>query len=130
MNINSVRNKFESVRAAISNYVDIFIAVKSLLTVLFAVDGFHKSRSILVFVRLYLLFRQLTKHQISSNIQALVFEINLRKEKWFFLSLYRPPSQNCQYFLYSLQILISIQAFMTIIWCQVILIWFLLMRSF
>ena len=32
---------------------------------------------------------QLTKHKISSDIQALVFEINLRKEKWFFLSIYK-----------------------------------------
>ena len=51
--------------------------------------------------------RQLTKHEISSDIQALVFEINLRKEKWFFLSIYKPPSQNCQYFLDSLHNIID-----------------------
>ena len=47
-------------------------------------------------------YRQLTKHEISSDIQALVFEINLRKEKLFFLSIYKPLLQNCQYFLDSL----------------------------
>ena len=51
--------------------------------------------------------RQLTKHEISSDIQALVFEINLRKEKWFFLSIYKPPLQNCQYFLDSLHNIID-----------------------
>ena len=102
MNINSIRNKFDSVRADISNYVHIFIAVESFLTTQFAVDGFHKIGGILNFVRLYLPLRQLTKYKIYSNIQALVFEINLRKAKWFFLSLYKPPSQNYQYFLYSL----------------------------
>ena len=51
--------------------------------------------------------RQLTKHEISSDIQALVFEINLRKEQWFFLSIYNPPSQNCQYFLDSLRNIID-----------------------
>ena len=27
------------------------------------------------------------------------FEINLRKEKWVFVSIHEPPSQNNQYFL-------------------------------
>ena len=51
--------------------------------------------------------RQSTKHEISSHIQALVFEIDLRKEKWFFLSIYKPPSQNCQYFQDSLHDIID-----------------------
>ena len=115
LNINSIRNKFDSVRAAIVNYVDILIAAetkinKSFPTAQFAIDGFHKpfrlnatdkSGDLLVYVRSYLLLRQflplrqLTKHEISLGIQALVFEINLRKEKWLFLSIYKPPSQNC-----------------------------------
>ena len=32
-------------------------------------------------------------------IQAIPFEINLRKEKWLVISIYRPPSQNSEYFL-------------------------------
>ena len=35
-------------------------------------------------------------------MQPLAFEINLRKEKWFFLSIYKSPLQNCQNFLDSL----------------------------
>ena len=84
LNINSIRNTFDSVRAAID-----------------------KSGGLLVYVRSYLPLRQLTKHEISSDIQALVFEINLRKEKWFFLSIYKPPSQNCQYLLDSLHNIID-----------------------
>ena len=112
LNINSIRNKFGSVRAALVDYVDIFIAAETKInesfpTAQFAIDAFHKhlrldvtdkSGSLLVYVRSYLTLRQLTKHKISSDIQALVFEKNLRKEKWFFLSIYKPPSQNCQYF--------------------------------
>ena len=112
-NINSIRNKFDSVRAAIVNYVDIVIAAETKInesfpTAQFAIDGFHKplrldatdkSGILLVYVRSYLPLRQLTKHEMSSDIQALVFEINLRKKKRFFLSIYKPPSQNCQYFL-------------------------------
>ena len=101
LNINSIRNKFDSVRTAIVNYVDIFIAAEtkineSFLTAYFSIDGFHKPLRVdatdkrgclLVYVRSYLPLRQLTKHEISSDIQALVFEINLRNEKWFFLSI-------------------------------------------
>ena len=95
MNINSIRSKFDSVRAALVDYVNIFIAAEtkineSFLTAQFAIYGFNKplrldvtdkSGGLLVYVRSYLPLRQLTKHKISSNIQALVFKINLRKEK-------------------------------------------------
>ena len=121
LNISSIRNKFGSVREAIVNYVDIFIAAETKInesfpTAQFAIDGFHKplrldatdkSGGLLVYVRSYLPLRQLTKHEISSDMQALVFEINLRKEKWFFLSIYKPPSQSCQYFLDSLHDIID-----------------------
>ena len=48
---NSVRNKFDGVRAALVNYVDIFIAAEtkineSLPNVQFAIDGFHKPLSL------------------------------------------------------------------------------------
>ena len=58
----------------------------------FAIDGFHKrlrldvtdkSGGLLVYVSSYLPLRQLTKHKISSDNQALAFEINLRKEECF-----------------------------------------------
>ena len=47
LNINSIRNKLDSVRAAIVNYVDVFIAAdtkinKSFPTAQFAVDRFCK----------------------------------------------------------------------------------------
>ena len=33
-----------------------------------------------------------------NNIQITPFELNLRKEKWLFVSIYKPPLQNNQYF--------------------------------
>ena len=44
---NSIRNKFDSVRAAIVNYVDTFIAAETKInvsfpTAQFAIDGFYK----------------------------------------------------------------------------------------
>ena len=40
-------------------------------------------------------------------IQAIPFEINLRKEKWLVISIYRAPSQNREYFLNSLTKIIN-----------------------
>ena len=34
-----------------------------------------------------------------NSIQAIPIEINLRKEKWLVISIYRPPKQNSEYFL-------------------------------
>ena len=121
LNINSIRNKFGSVRAALVNYVDIFIEAETKIkesfpTAQFAIDGFHKplrldvtdkSGVLLVYVRSYLPLRQLITHKISLEIQALVFEINMRKEMQFFLSIYKSPSQVCQYFLDSLHNIID-----------------------
>ena len=47
MNINSIRNKFDSVRAAIVHYIDILIAAEtkiheSFATAQFTIDGFQK----------------------------------------------------------------------------------------
>ena len=36
--------------------------------------------------------------KLSNDIQVIPFELNLRKEKWMFMCIYRPPKQNNQYF--------------------------------
>ena len=93
LNITSIRNKFDNVRAAIVNYVDIFITAQTKIsesfpTAQFAIDGFHKplrldatnkSGGLLVYVRSYLPLHQLTKQNIFGH-QALVLKIN-EKEK-------------------------------------------------
>ena len=39
------------------------------------------------------------KYEIKyKSIQIITFEINLRKEKWLVVSIYRPPLQNSEYF--------------------------------
>ena len=40
----------------------------------------------------------LTKFKLPNNIQIIPFELNLRKVKCFFVSIYKPPLQNNQYF--------------------------------
>ena len=41
----------------------------------------------------------LTKFKLTNNIQIIPFQLNLRKDKWLFDSIYKPPLQNNQYFL-------------------------------
>ena len=41
------------------------------------------------------------------SIQAILFELNLRKEKWLVISIYRPPSQDSEFFLNSLTVILD-----------------------
>ena len=41
------------------------------------------------------------------NTQIIPFELNLRKEKWMFICIYRPPVQNKQYFLENLSMIVD-----------------------
>ena len=65
----------------------------------------------------YLLFlpsRRLTNYTTPKDIQIILFELNLRKEKWMFMCIYKPPAQNKQYFLENLSMIVDhILAFMT-----------------
>ena len=97
------------VRPALVNYVDIFIAAGTKInepfpTTQFSKWWFHKplrldftdkSGSPLVYVRSKLPLRHSAKHEISSNIQALAFELKFITEKWFFVIICKPTSQNC-----------------------------------
>ena len=67
---------------------------KSFPTAQLIIEGFHKplrldisdkSGGLLFYIRSHLLSRQLTKFKIPSDIKAIPFEVNMRKEKWFFL---------------------------------------------
>ena len=43
--------------------------------------------------------KMLTKFKLPNNIQIMLFELNLRKDKWLFVSIYKQPLQNNQYLL-------------------------------
>ena len=59
----------------------------------------HRSGRLLVYIKASLPSKILSKFKLSINIQIIPFEINLRKEKWLFVGIYKPPSQSNQYFL-------------------------------
>ena len=61
-----------------------------------------KQGGLLVYIKSHLPSRLLSIHNTANVIQVIPFELNLRKEKWMFMCIYRPPKQNNQYFLENL----------------------------
>ena len=54
-----------------------------------------------------MLSRLLSNHISPKDIQAIPFELNIRKGKWMFVFIYRPPKQDSQYFLGNLSLIID-----------------------
>ena len=112
LNINYSRNKFENLCELVAGNVDILCIAETKLdpsfpNSQFLIPGFHKplrmdvsSRrgGLLVSIKSSLPSKMLTKFKLSNNIQMIPFELNLRKNKWLFVSIYKPPLQKNQYF--------------------------------
>ena len=49
----------------------------------------------------------MSNFKLPENIQVTPFELNLRKEKWLFVSDYKPPLQSNNYFLDTLNDLLD-----------------------
>ena len=109
LNINSVRNKFENLIEIINENVDIFTITETKLdgsfpTAQFEIKGYYspfrfditnKNGGLLVYIKSSIPSRKLSCDDICNSIQAIPFEINLRKEKWLVISIYLPPLQDC-----------------------------------
>ena len=65
----------------------------------YRLDISDRKGGLLDYIKFHLLSRLLKNFDIPSNIQIIPFELNLRIEKWMFMCIYIPPSQNKQYFL-------------------------------
>ena len=118
----SVRNMFKNMSSLISEDVDILIVGQTKLDpsfpkAQFLIPGFHhpfrydinrQSGGLLVYVKGSIPARVLTSFSTPADTQIIVFEINLRKEKWLFVGIYKPPSLNSQYFLDTLIFILTI----------------------
>ena len=112
LNINSIRNKFENLCELVAGNVDILCIAETKLdpsfpNSQFLIPGFHKPLRIdlssrrgelLVYIKSSLPCKMLTKFKLPNNIQIIPFELNLRKDKWLFVCIYKPPLLNDQYF--------------------------------
>ena len=61
-------------------------------------DVSSRGGGFLVYIKSSLPSKMLTKLKLRNNIQIIPFELNLRKDKQLFVSIYKPPLQNNQYF--------------------------------
>ena len=121
VNINSVRNKFTDFQEIINGNVDVVSTAETKIDASFssdqfALEGYHspyrldissRNGAILVYVKSSIPSRCMSCENLCDSIQAVPFEINLRKEKWLVISIYRPPSQNSEYFLNNLTVMID-----------------------
>ena len=60
-------------------------------------DVSSRRGGILVYIKSSLPSKMLTKFKLPNNFQITPFELNLREDKWLFVSIYEPPLQNNQY---------------------------------
>ena len=111
--MNSIRNKFSDLQKIVSGNVDIVSIAETKLdgsfpSAQFFWEGYKapyrldvnsRSGGLLLYVKSSIPSRLLQCGNICSSIQAIPIEINLRKEKWLMISIYRPPTQNSEYFL-------------------------------
>ena len=112
LNINSIRNKIESLRLLISDNVDILIVAETKIdrtfpSSQFYINGFKEpfrfdrdknGGGLLIYVREGVPAKLKTDFKLPSNIECGIIEINLNKKKWLLLGIYRPPSQQEEYF--------------------------------
>ena len=105
LNINLIRNKMGSLQEVVMEIVD-NLAIpetkidESFPTAQFLLVGLHisywldkspKSGGILVYVKSLILSHHLNFLYLPFEIQAIPFKLNLRKEKWLVIPIYRPP---------------------------------------
>ena len=96
LNVNSIRNKFHSIKSLIADNVDILMLSEtkvddSFPTSQFLIDGFSKpfrldrcsnGGGIFLYVRDDISSNLLTQYKIEDNIECLYVEVNIRKKKW------------------------------------------------
>ena len=111
--IKTVRNKFTDLQTIMNGNVDIVSIAETKLgasfsSAQFTLEGYRtsyrldlndKSNGIFIYAKSSIALRCLSYEELCISIQDILFEINLRKEKWLVISVYRPSLQNSEYFL-------------------------------
>ena len=104
LNINFIRYKFEEIKFFCMYNADNLLIGETKLDSSFPdaqffievynkplrLDVSGRSGGLLAFTKPHLPIRQLTKLKIPMHIQIIIFELNLRKEIWLVISVYKP----------------------------------------
>ena len=115
LNINSIPNKFDGIMDLVATNLDISLISEmkidsSFPEAQFLYDGYatphRKDRilgggaggGLLMYVNESIPSRTLNIHNIPNDMEILCVEINLKKQKWVLIGIYRPPNMNLTYF--------------------------------
>ena len=112
LNINSIPNKFDGIMDTVKDHLDIFLISETKIDDTFPESQFHcqgyskpfrRDRSLvtgglLLYINEDIPSIQKNDHSIPNDIEIICVEINLRKQKWLIIGIYRPPSMNPTYF--------------------------------
>ena len=116
ININSLRNKFESLSMLIKGNFNILVVNETKIdgsfpAQQFAIDGYalpyridgtSSSGGTIIYVREDIPCRKLTTHTPRNNLEGIILEINLRKTKWLLFGGYNNNKLHIKTFLQSL----------------------------
>ena len=108
ININSIRNKLDDLSTIVSNNIDVLCIAETKLDNSFPepqffLKGYKKpyrlavsdsSGGLLTYVNSDIPSTRLTSYTFPKDIQCLVIELNLLKQKWLVFSIYRNPAQD------------------------------------
>ena len=113
LNINSIPHKFDSIMEIVKNHLDIFLISetkidKTFIDTQFYCEGFSKpyrkdrilgGGGLLLYINEDIPSAQKLGHPNPDDSEIMCVEINLRKQKWLIIGIYRPPSKNLNNFL-------------------------------
>ena len=108
LNINSIRNKFEALKAMLIDNLDVLVITESKLdssfpTNQFCMGGFSppfrldrtaNGGGVLIYVRNNIACKELIAHPPLKNVEGIFLELNLKRCKWLVFGDYNPSKGN------------------------------------
>ena len=113
ININSIKNKFDSFKLWVKGNIDIIVVTETKLDdsftkQQFAIEGYHLPYSrhrdvtgggVMIFVREDIPCREIINNHVSENMEGIFLEISTRKQKWLLFGGYCNNKANIVTFL-------------------------------
>ena len=113
LNINSIPKKFDGIMDLVAKNLDVFLISETKIDPSFPESQFffqgyskphRKDRCLggggmLMYVNENIPSCNLKGHTIPDDVEIMCVEINLKKQKWILMGIYRPPNMNEMYFL-------------------------------
>ena len=115
LNVNSLRNKFESVELLIKEHIDICLVAETKLdnsfpNQQFNISGYKLYRrdrnifggGLIFYINEIIPCKVLNINDLGDDIEVIAVEVSIKSRKWLIIGLYKPPSLSETYFLESL----------------------------